>query len=99
MPHASQKITEFPGTAETNDTVTPLPVDFITQDRDPTREIRAMIEDLQVATREARRRQRQAEDEREQFRVKVLDLQAQVESGAKSSGQMKALIQIGRAHV
>ncbi len=82
MPQASHKITEFPGPGDEQEPVAPLPQNLITQDRDPTREIRDLIEKMQAAASDARRRQRQAEEEREQLRGKVLSLQEQLESGA-----------------
>jgi CheY-like chemotaxis protein len=91
MPQASNKITEFPSVSDDLDPVAALPANLLTQDRDPTREIRNLIEALQTAARDARRRQRQAEEERDQLRGKVLDLQEQVDCGAQSAAQLKAL--------
>ena len=92
MAQASQKITEFPGTGDAMEPIASLPADLLTQDQDPTQEIRNLIEELQNTARDARRRQRQAEEEREQLRSKVLDLQEQMDSGAHNSAQAKALI-------
>ena len=89
---ASHKITEFPGTSDAMEPIASLPADLLTQDQDPTREIRNLIEELQNTAREARRRQRQAEEEREQLRGEVLDLQEQLDSGTHHSAQAKALI-------
>jgi CheY-like chemotaxis protein len=91
MVQASHKITEFPTGADALEPVASLPVDFLNQDRDPTREIRNMIEELQSTAREARRRQRQAEEEREQMRAKLLDAQDRLDSGAHNGSQLKAL--------
>ena len=92
MPQASNKITEFPGATEEPETVASLPANFLTHDRDPTREIRNMIEELQSTVRDARRRQRQAEEEREQLRGKVLDLQEQIDSSAQNKTQVRSLV-------
>ena len=92
MANASQKITEFPGMADLPDPVAALPADFLSQGRDPTREIRNLIDSLQAATRDSRRRQRQAEEECEQLRSQVLDLEERLESSPKDGGQMKSLI-------
>lgn len=92
MAKASQKITEFPGMADLPDPVAALPADFLSQGRDPTREIGNLIETLQNTARDARRRQRQAEEECEQLRSQMLDLEERIESSPKDSGQMKSLI-------
>ena len=92
MAKASQKITEFPGMADLPDPVAALPADFLSQGRDPTREIGNLIETLQATARDARRRQRQAEEECEQLRTQMLDLEERIESSPKDSGQMKSLI-------
>ncbi|GDX08547.1 hypothetical protein LBMAG57_03180 [Verrucomicrobiota bacterium] len=92
MSKASQKITEFPGMADLPDPVAALPADFLSQGRDPTREIGNLIETLQTTARDARRRQRQAEEECEQLRSQMLDLEDRIESSPKDNGQMKSLI-------
>lgn len=92
MSHASHKITEFPGSSDAMDPIASLPESLLTQDQDPTQEIRTLIEELQNTARDARRRQRQAEEEREQLRAKVLDLQERLDSGTHESAQAKALI-------
>jgi CheY-like chemotaxis protein/chromosome segregation ATPase len=92
MAKASQKITEFPGMADLPDPVAALPADFLSQGRDPTREIGNLIETLQNTARDARRRQRQAEEECEQLRTQMLDLEERIESSPKDNGQMKSLI-------
>jgi len=92
MAKASQKITEFPGMADLPDPVAALPADFLSQGRDPTREIGNLIETLQNTARDARRRQRQAEEECEQLRSQMLDLEERIESSPKDNGQMKSLI-------
>jgi CheY-like chemotaxis protein/uncharacterized coiled-coil DUF342 family protein len=92
MAKASQKITEFPGSPDIADPLASLPAGYLTQDRDPTREIRNLIEALQGAARESRRRQRQAEEEREQLRSQVLELEEKLETTPQNNGQMKALI-------
>ena len=92
MAKASQKITEFPGMADLPDPVAALPADFLSQGRDPTREIGNLIETLQNTARDARRRQRQAEEECEQLRSQMLDLEERLESSPKDNGQMKSLI-------
>lgn len=92
MAKASQKITEFPGMADLPDPVAALPADFLSQGRDPTREIGNLIETLQTTARDARRRQRQAEEECEQLRSQMLDLEERLESSPKDNGQMKSLI-------
>ncbi len=92
MAKASQKITEFPGMADLPDPVAALPADFLSQGRDPTREIGNLIETLQATARDARRRQRQAEEECEQLRSQMLDLEERLESSPKDNGQMKSLI-------
>ncbi|MEI7821289.1 MAG: response regulator [Verrucomicrobiota bacterium] len=92
MAKASQKITEFPGMADLPDPVAALPADFLSQGRDPTREIGNLIETLQATARDARRRQRQAEEECEQLRTQMLDLEERIESSPKDNGQMKSLI-------
>ena len=92
MAKASQKITEFPGMADLPDPVAALPADFLSHGRDPTREIRNLIETLQTTARDARRRQRHAEEECEQLRSQMLDLEERIESSPKDSGQMKSLI-------
>lgn len=74
------------------DPIASLPESLLTQDQDPTQEIRTLIEELQNTARDARRRQRQAEEEREQLRAKVLDLQERLDSGTHESAQAKALI-------
>ena len=92
MAHASHKITEFPGSSDAMDPIASLPESLLTQDQDPTQEIRTLIEELQNTARDARRRQRQAEEEREQLRAKVLDLQERLDCGTHDSAQAKALI-------
>ena len=92
MAQASHKITEFPGSSDALEPIASLPPNLLTQDQDPTQEIRNLIEELQNTARDARRRQRQAEEEREQLRSKVLDLQEQMDSGAHHSAQAKALL-------
>ena len=92
MPQASHKITEFPGGSDAPDPLAALPESFLTQDRDPTREIRNLIEELQNTAREARRRQRQAEEEREQFRGEVFNLQEQLESDISNHSHVRALV-------
>ena len=92
MVQASKKITEFPGHSDAIEPIASLPVNLLTQDQDPTQEIRNLIEELQNTARDARRRQRQAEEEREQLRSKVLDLQEQIDSGAHHGAQAKALL-------
>lgn len=69
-----------------------LPAEFPTLERDPSREIRNLIEELQGTAREARRRQRQAEEESEKLRSRLLDLEEKLGNGTSNSGQMKALI-------
>ncbi|MEO6788972.1 MAG: response regulator [Chthoniobacteraceae bacterium] len=91
MAQASQKITEFPDGGAAPDPIASFPAGFLTQDRDPTREIRNLIEELQATAREARRRQRQAEEEREQLRGEGLDLREQLDSDISHNPQMKAL--------
>jgi CheY-like chemotaxis protein len=91
MAQASHKITEFPGINDAAEPIASLPEGYLTQDRDPTREIRDLIEELQATAREARRRQRQAEEERERLRSELLDLQEQADSAA-TNPQLKALI-------
>ena len=92
MAQASNKITEFPGTSNALEPIASLPADLVTQELDPTREIRNLIEELQATARDARRRQRQAEEEYEKLRGKLLDLQEQLDSGAHSGAQLKALV-------
>ncbi len=92
MATASNKITEFPGAGTSPEPATGLPPDFLTPDRDPSREIRNLIEELQGTARDARRRQRQAEEECEQLRNRLLDLEEKLGAGTQNSGQMKALI-------
>jgi CheY-like chemotaxis protein len=92
MAQASHKITEFPGISDALEPIAALPADFLTQDRDPTREIRNLIDELQNTAREARRRQRQAEEEREQMRGKLLDMQEQIDSGEHHNSQIKGLV-------
>ncbi len=91
MAQASHKITEFPGTGDALEPIASLPPNLLTQDQDPTREIRNLIEELQNTAREARRRQRQAEEEREKLRDRLLDLQEKTDSGANKDAQTKAL--------
>jgi CheY-like chemotaxis protein len=91
MAQVSQKITEFPGASDASEPIAALPADFLNQDRDPTREIRNLIDELQATAREARRRQRLAEEEREQLRGKLLDLQEQLDSGEHNNTQIKSL--------
>ena len=91
MLQASQKITEFPNAGDALEAVASLPMDFLTQDRDPTREIRNLIDELQNTARESRRRQRQAEEESVLMRGKLLDLQEQLDSDIHHSAQIKAL--------
>ena len=62
MAKVSHKITEFPGSSDALEPIASLPPNLLTQDQDPTREIRNLIEELQNTAREARRRQRQAEE-------------------------------------
>ncbi len=87
MAQASKKITEFPGSSAAGEPIASLPASLLTEEQDSTQEIRVLIEELQNTAREARRRQRQAEEEREQFRGRVLDLQEQIGPGT----QVKAL--------
>ena len=91
MAQVSHKITEFPGTCDALEPIASLPPNLLTQDKDPTREIRNLIEELQATAQESRRRQRQAEEEREQLRGQMLDLREETDSGANKDEQTKAL--------
>ena len=75
MPIASEKITEFPKQADRPSPLAPIPAHLVTEERDPAREIRNLIEQLQESTLEARRHQRKAEEECDQMRRKLLDIE------------------------
>ena len=92
MAPASNKITEFPGSGDAQEHVSSLPADFLTQGRDPTREIRNLIDELQAKARESRRHQRQAEEERDELRGRLLDLQEKLDSESHQNGKFKALV-------
>ena len=91
MPLASNKITEFPGVSDVQEPIAALPAGFLNQDRDPTREIRNLIDELQDSVRGSRRRQQQAEMENEQLRAKVLDLQDKPGMPSPATAQLEAL--------
>ena len=92
MSTASHKITDFPGAGTALETTAALPAEFSTPDRDPSREIRNLIEELQGTAREARRRQRQAEEESEKLRSRLLELEEKPGGGTAGSSQMKELL-------
>ena len=91
MATVSQKITEFPGVPDALDRIAALPDGFLTKDRDPTREIRNLIDELQSAARESRRLQRQAEEERERLRGELLDLREDLGSDTLRKAQIQTL--------
>ncbi len=91
MAKASEKITEFPGPASHPDPISALPSDFLPRG-DASAEIRNRLEELQSAARESRRRQRQAEEERELLRSQVAELEDKLDSSAQGSTEMKTLI-------
>ena len=91
MANASEKITEFPGTANHPDPIAAVPSDFLSHDGDPTADLRNRFEALQSAAREARRRQRQAEEERDLLRSHVAELEEKLDSGVQNNPQIKAL--------
>ena len=91
MAKASEKITEFPGTANHPDPISAVPSDFLSHDGDPTADLRNRFEALQSAAREARRRQRQAEEERDLLRSHVAELEEKLDSGVQNNVQIKAL--------
>jgi hypothetical protein len=67
MAQLSAKISSFP-VSDDNPRSTALVVtsgNLLSEDRDPTRELRNLIEQLQDAARDARARQRMAEEERD----------------------------------
>ena len=92
MATASHKITDFPGAGTPSEPTAGLPAEFSTPERDPSREIRNLIEELQGTVREARRQQRHAEEESGQLRSRLLDLEEKPGGGTFSSSQMKELI-------
>jgi CheY-like chemotaxis protein len=69
-----------------------IPEALLNQERDPTREIRNLIDDLQNTAHEARRRQRLAEEEREKLRDRVFELEVKLESESNNDNRVKALI-------
>ena len=91
MAQATNKITEFPGIADAAKPIAALPAGFLTQDRDPTREIRNLIDELQSTAGESRRRQQLAEEERDQLRGKLLALQQKLDSAPQQAAQIKTL--------
>ena len=91
MAQATNKITEFPGIADPAKPIAALPAGFLTQDRDPTREIRNLIDELQSTAGESRRRQQLAEEERDQLRGKLLALQQKLDSAPQQAAQIKTL--------
>jgi CheY-like chemotaxis protein/chromosome segregation ATPase len=72
--------------------VASIPESLLNQERDPTREIRNLIDDLQNTAHEARRRQRLAEEEREKLRDRVFELEVKLESESNNDNRVKALI-------
>jgi CheY-like chemotaxis protein len=92
MAHASTKITDFPRDIEGSTPVEPIRPGLLTEDRDPTREIRNLIERLQETAREARRRQRAAELECESLRLKLEEIDDRAKSPPVSEAKIKALI-------
>ena len=74
MPIVSQKITDFPKQPDRHPPLAPIPAHLVTEDRDPAREIRNLIEKLQESTLEARRHQRKAEEECDQMRRRLAEI-------------------------
>ena len=91
MAHTTNRITHFPGSGDPIEPLAPVPSELPGRDRDPTREIRDMLDDLQAAARDARRRQRQAEEECEQLRERVAELERRIESGVTDDTKLRAL--------
>ncbi len=76
MSQSKPKITEIDYSSVTGDRRTPLPitnlpVNALSDDTDPTREIRSLIEQLQQTARDARTQAKTAEDERNEFAAQL----------------------------
>jgi len=91
MAEATNKITPFPGHSDSHEPIASLPESLLGHDRDPTHEIRTFIENLQNAAREARRRQRHAEEEREQFRNRLAELPTTTQSDPANDSRVRTL--------
>jgi CheY-like chemotaxis protein/chromosome segregation ATPase len=81
-PHNLSEFSEFRPKKErrTSLPITSLPVNAITQDVDPTAEIRNLIEQLQQTSRDARAELRTAEQDRDAVALELTRAQQQVES-------------------
>ena len=92
MPIASEKITEFPKQAERPSPLAAIPAHLVTEERDPAREIRNLIEQLQETALEARRHQRKAEEESDQMRRRLSEIENHRGAARPDDPNLKALI-------
>ena len=91
MPIASEKITEFPKQADRPSPLAPIPAHLVTEERDPAREIRNLIEQLQETALEARRHQRKAEEESDQMRRRLSEIESHRRAAPPEDSHVKAL--------
>ena len=82
QPHSFSDYTEFLPHQETHTPlpITHLPVNAISEEADPTFEIRTLIEQLQQASRDARVQARAFEKERDQLALDLVRAQQQIEA-------------------
>src|ERR1700749_3482770 len=82
QPHKLSDSTEFPPKKErrTPLPVTNLPVNAISEEADPTLEIRTLIEQLQQTARDARGQAHTAEQERDEMSRELVRAQQQIEA-------------------
>lgn len=91
MPIASEKITEFPKQADRPGPLTAIPAHLVTEERDPAREIRNLIEQLQETALEARRHQRKAEEESDQMRRRLSEIENQRSAARSEDPRVRTL--------
>ena len=91
MPIASEKITEFPKQADRPGPFAAIPAHLVTEERDPAREIRNLIEQLQETALEARRNQRKAEEQSDQMRRRLSEIENHRGASRPDDPQLKAL--------
>ena len=91
MPTASEKITEFPKPADRPSPLSSIPAHLVTEERDPAREIRNLIEQLQETALEARRNQRKAEEESDQMRRRLSEIENHRSATRPEDPHVKAL--------
>lgn len=91
MAKASHKITDFPASTSGIDPALGIPAGMYSQDRDPTREIRSLMDELQGSVQDSKRLQRMAEEERDHLRAEVCSLQERLFADPKQNADLKAV--------